>query len=198
MVNRELLDYVKSVKAKGYSDENIKAHLIEHGYSKEAAEEALIEAVSETPKAAENHKPNFLLPLIGTFILIIVLAAYVLLTRGPIAPAAFVQDCPDASLSIYKINNEASLCVFPDQSRVQIILANDGDEAIQKSIIHLTGIRGTQSEELSYLNLLPGKIFPRTILYDSDKYGSLSKITVLRVSGTAYCKAIEIENIKSC
>ena len=42
MVNPQLIDYVRDVRSKGYSDEQIKNHLISHGYSKDNIDEAFL------------------------------------------------------------------------------------------------------------------------------------------------------------
>ena len=40
MVSKELLDYIKSVKEKGYNDDAIKQHLLKHGYAQTIIDEA--------------------------------------------------------------------------------------------------------------------------------------------------------------
>ena len=60
MVNQQLLDYIKSVQAKGHSNDSIKDHLVKHGYSIDSVNEAflLLHTPTENPPPIAEVKPE--------------------------------------------------------------------------------------------------------------------------------------------
>ena len=194
MVDTELLKYVKSVKNKGHSDKDIKEHLIKHGHSKDHVEELFKHPDLKKKHAAKKLK---LSPFLIIFLIIIVLGSATFLLNSS------SSDCEDVSITLHEINNEQVLCVFPDNSKIQTILKNNGVKVINSVNFIAKGSEGKVSHDLVNLNFPGGDISTHSLNYGSDN-GQLKKITitpsVLINDKVKVCKTkkVSYENIKTC
>ncbi len=204
MVNQQLLDYIKSVRNKGYSDEQIKEHLIKHNYSRDLVEEAFLltdnmqnnsnqdlEAVKpmEVNKKPTRKKNNSLILLIiGFFIIILGIAGFL------IFQSTRYIGCEDVSLAVHKISNEDVLCVFPDNSKIMTIIKNTGQQNIKNLIFKIKGT-GITIEKLENVNIKPGDISTHTISYGKS---SINEIKIIPETDKKICRPVVYTEIKTC
>jgi hypothetical protein len=161
MVNQQLIDYIKSVRSQGYKDNQIKEHLINHGYSKDLVEESFLllktkDFKPKPQKIKKLKKNNWLILLIlPVLILIGIIGFFIFQSNRYIG-------CEDVSVIVHQINDEDVLCVFPDNSKVMTIVKNNGEKTIQNLIFKIKGV-GTTIKKLENVNIQPGDISTHTI-----------------------------------
>ena len=215
MVSKELLDYIKSVREKGFTDDAIRAHLIKFGYTDamvaEAFNEAVIPAPSSPPmkpvSAASTKKPldKRLLLIPAAVIIIIVIGLFIFFIGNRLYFSSVA--CSDVSVKIYELSDEPVICVYPDNSKAQMIIENDGKIAINGAEINLVGEKGTVTEKLENLDLpappAEQNVFTRVVEYRPE-YGTVKRIevipTIIKDNGLFACNAkkVTVESIKTC
>lgn len=177
MVNQQLIDYIKSVREKGHSDEDIKDHLTKHGYSQDLVDDAFKEL---SPVVSKEKKP-FPKKIIFILFGIIVLAGvgyglYYVLQGQPLYFSSAV--CKDLSIKIYELNNEPVLCVFPDNTKIQMILENNGQTTINSATVLIKGQNSNVEDVMDDLNLVAGDVFTRVIDVDPNEVGNVKEIII--------------------
>ncbi len=196
MVNKELVDYIKSVKEKGFSDVVIKANLLKYNYTQEAIDEAFKELeqpkislpplppqnpiVEEKPKTfLPEKKKKSIVPLLIIAFLVILLAFLFLSQKNPLdLTFGSSSKCENVTLEVHKLKGEPVVCAFPDNSKIQLIIANNGQIMISKAEIIVNGEKGKTVDKLENLNLEPNDVFTRTFNYDFGIAGEPKSITL--------------------
>ncbi|MBT3720336.1 hypothetical protein HN789_05610 [archaeon] len=203
MVNQQLLDYIKSVQAKGHSNDSIKDHLVKHGYSIDSVNEAflLLHTPTENPppiaevkpeqELAKEKKRSKIFLYIG-----LALALIVVIILGIFLLSSLVgnNECKDVSVKIHELNNAEVLCVFPDNSKIMTIISNNGNVNIEHVEFKIKS-DSTISKRLDNINLAPDQIFSHTLEYGGNNINEISIIP--EVSGKS-CKPFKIKEIKTC
>ena len=212
MVSKELLDYIKSVKEKGFQDDAVKAHLLKYNYSSEVIDQAFKElsfsAPSETTNVAaqqkskgikKNNLKDILTYLLFFMIFVTIIGTLLYFFGGNLSTFylySSLEICEDVSIKVHEIYNEPVICVFPDNSKVQLILENNGKRIINKAEILVKGEKNTTTDNLNNFNLVSNDVFTRVINYDYGNGGSISEITIipiiLRNSKERKCNAQKI------
>jgi hypothetical protein len=241
MVNKELTDYIRSVKEKGYPDAAIKEQLLKYNYSQDVIDEAFREILQPVqpaqptlppqqppimPVSASVSTPASQTPVILTEkkenkkkkgFPVILLVIFLLLLFGGAAFAVWkfvplpsfsiggdIPECENTAVDIYRIKGEPVVCVYTDNSKVQYIIVNSGSTILNKVEVTIKGSKGNSADELDNLELNPGIVFPRTLIYDYPSKGDARGITILpyvSVNGNAvacYNKKISYDTIKIC
>ena len=193
-MDQNLIDYIKSVKKKGFDDKKIKEHLSNYGYSKQdidSAYKALGPIINEL-KPLQEEKPKKSFPLIPIFITIIII---LLVIGGYFYIQKQSQKCNNISVGIYHIKGEPVLCVYPNNAKLQMILENTGDEVIPAVEIEIKGERRITAN-LDNIFLMPGNIYTKTLEYSPDN-GDITEISIIPIADTK-CGGITIKDIKTC
>ena len=177
MVNPQLLDYIKSVREKGHTDDSIKEHLIKHGYSQNIVNDAFKEL---SPVVHKEKKP-FPKKIIYLIVGIIFLAGlgygvYYFLQVQPFYFSSSV--CKDLSIKVYELKNVPVLCVFPDNTKVQMILENNGLTTINSATVLIKGQNSNVEDVMDDLNLVAGDVFTRVIDFDPSEVGTVNKVVI--------------------
>src|SRR3989344_4126900 len=113
------------------------------------------------------------------------------------------KECKESSLSIHEISNEQVLCVFPDNSRLQMILKNDGRSVIEGAVLEISGEKGKAVRRIENLNLNPGDIATSVVEYGKEN-GNIKKITITPLvehdSGEFMCsiRKMSFSGVKTC
>ncbi len=197
MVDPRLLDYVKSVKEKGHSDNAIKEHLVKHGHHKDAVEELFKHPDLNTKPKEEKSKPKTGLFLVILLIIIVLGGLGAVFFLKPIVSS----ECEEVSITLHQINNEDVLCVFPDNSKIQTILKNNGKKIINSVTLLAKGDKGKVQHNVENLILVENDI--KTLVLDYNS-GNLKQITItptiLVNQEVIVCKdkVTSYENIKTC
>jgi hypothetical protein len=197
MVNTELINYIIKVRSQGYSDEQIKAHLIKHDYSQDVVDEAFLVLnikkdipVSE-PKKKDNTKKRkkIVLELLALVFIILIIAAGYLFFKGG-------EDnyCENVSVSIHKIRNEDVLCVFPDNSKIMTIVKNSGQVIIRNLIFEIRGNSMTRIK-LDNVNILPNDVSTHTLDYGKS---DIRQIRIIPETSERICEGVVFTEIKTC
>lgn len=177
MVNQQLIDYIKSVREKGHFDENIKDNLIKHGYSQEMVNDAFTKL---SPAVHKEKKP------FPKKIIFIILGIIILVGLG-YGISSFLQPqllyfsssvCKNLSIKVYELNNEPILCVFPDNTKVQMILENNGLITINSATVLIKGQNSNVEDVMDNLNLVPGDVFTRVIDFDPNAVGTVNQVII--------------------
>ncbi len=79
MANKALVDYLIEGRNKGFTTEQLKKALLDQGYNSNNIDESLIESLREKPSFFSTH--FFKISLVIILMLIIVISAYLLLTK---------------------------------------------------------------------------------------------------------------------
>jgi hypothetical protein len=264
MVNKELLDYIRSVRNKGFDDSAIKANLLKYNYPEILISEAFNElSIQESPskkeelpkiepiKAApakpssnamsdpawlleektENTKPSAKsqetkesaikgnnsknkkttrIILISVIILFILLGTVFLLyfTGNLDMPLSIIgvssPDCSQVAIKIYEANSEPVLCIYPDNSKVQLILENSGNEIISSAQITLIGEKSRSTDNSDNLNLKPTDVLTRVLKYEPSTSENLKQMNILpiieknSIMQKCYSKKITYTQFKVC
>jgi len=218
MVSKELLDYIKSVKEKGFQDDAVKAHLLKYNYSSEIIDQAFKElsfsARPETTNVVTPHKSkgikknilkDSLVYLLFFLIFMTIIGTLLYFFGGNLSTFylySSLEICEDVSIKVHEIYNEPVICVFPDNSKVQMILENNGTRIINKAEIILKGETGSKTDILESLNLKTDDVFTRVI--NTDEIGNIEQVTItpliIRDSKERKCNAqkISFKDIKTC
>jgi hypothetical protein len=195
MVNKELIDYIKSVKEKGFTDEAIKSSLLQYNYSQDVIDEAFRELISpaqpelrsvQPQKIALKEKNN----KSGFPIVLLVLLVILFLGIGAFAVWKFVpfempalpfgsSACKNVSVDFYHIKGEPVVCVFPDNSKVQLILFNNGDIQLSKVDITVSGSKGNMYDIVENINLKSQDVFTRAFNYNYSEAGDIKSVSLL-------------------
>lgn len=223
MVENELFEYIKSLKEKGISDEVIKSHLLKHNYSNNIVDEAFKEQKPlEIKVNVENNTSNQIqnttqpltkkrsFPKLALFLILLLL-----FLGGAIAIIYFFnikipfsdsdpEECNSVSIAIHKESEMPVICVFPDYSKIQLILENNGERVINKVEISLKGSKQTVTDELNNINLIPSDVFPRVISYNLETQGEVKQIAILPIlmlenkEEKCYSKTIFFNKLSTC
>ncbi|MFH2020768.1 MAG: hypothetical protein ABIJ34_05100 [archaeon] len=206
MVNPELINYIKSVREKGFSDDTIKQNLINHGYFKEIIDEAFdspelstqsdisashvsapgnnqTPAPKATPTKPKISIPQKILnlPLKKIFIII---ALIVLVSAGTYGISLLIEKmqlevfCDGLSMEIQKLQDNEVLCAFPDNSRLQAFLTNKGDITINFVEIRIKGTKRNFQNNVENVNLEKDNIFTLVVPY-GERYGNIKEISLI-------------------
>ena len=203
MVNPQLIEYIKSIREKGHKDEDIKDHLIKHGYSQDMVNDAF----TKLSPAIHKEKKPFPKKIIFIILGIIVLAgiSYGVVTLLQAQPLYFSSSvCKDLSISVYELNNEPVLCVFPDNTKVQMILENNGAITVNSASVLLKGENSNVEDVMDNLNLVPGDVFTRVIDFDPNTVGRVNEViitpAVVKNDKKMVCndKKLSFTEIKTC
>lgn len=206
MVNPQLLDYIRDVRLKGFSDEQIKNHLINHNYSKAEVDESFLllstdiqqnlqniekketkkEVIVKKPKTKKKHAVLFIILFLCLLLLGILGYFFYQSTR--------YIGCENVSISIHKIKDEEVLCVFPDNSKIMTIIKNNGQENIKNLIFKIKG-KGITTKKLENVNIQPDAISTHTIEYGKE---NISKIILIPETNEKVCQGIVFKEIKTC
>ncbi len=202
MVNQQLIEYIKSVREKGFSDENIKKYLIKHGYSQAMVDDAFAKL---SPSAYKEKKP-FPKKIVFIIIGIIVFAgigygAYKLLKVQPLYFSSAV--CKNLSIKIYELRDEPVICAFPDNTKLQMILENNGAITINSATVLIKGQNNNMEDIIDNLNLVPGDVFTRVINIDPNTIGRINEIVITPAvvnKKKRFCndKKLVFKDIKTC
>ena len=203
MVNPQLIEYIKSIREKGHKDEDIKNHLIKHGYSQEMVNDAF----TKLSPAVHKEKKPFPKKIIFIILGIIILAGigygiYYFFQAQPLYFSSSV--CKDLSISVYELNNEPVLCVFPDNTKVQMILENNGAITVNSATVLLKGENSNVEDVMDNLNLVPGDVFTRVIDFDPNTVGRVNEViitpAVVKNDKKMVCndKKLSFTEIKTC
>jgi hypothetical protein len=188
MVNKELIDYIKSVKEKGYTDEAIKSSLLQYNYTQDSIDEAFKELIlpaqpgfqvvqpQRVALKGKNKKSGFSVVLLVLFVILFLGAAAFALWNFVLF-AAFA--CKDASIDIYHIKGEPVVCVFPDNSKVQLILFNNGNTQLSKVDITVSGSKGEMYDIVENINLNSQDVFTRAFNYNYSGTGDIRSVSLL-------------------
>jgi hypothetical protein len=223
MVNKELIDYIKSIKEKGYPDEAIKAHLLKFNYTQEAVDEAFRELqqpqplqppimpafapVTEKPVVLteKTEKKRSILPIILIIVFAVVIISGAALALLIFAPGIVSNPiCESTAVDIYRIRDEPVVCIFSDNSKLQFIIVNSGTSIISKADVTVKGSKGNTLDTLDNLDLAPTVVFPRTLNYDYETKGDAKEITVIPYASdngksvACYNKKISYDTIGVC
>jgi hypothetical protein len=270
MVNKELLDYIKSVRSKGYDDFAIKANLQKYNYPEKLISEAFSElALLELPKSEVSSKPEVLpkqtpikaapkkassnafsdsawlleetteashdsskskeinlaepskekKPLnkktlftilipVSVLILLIGIFSLFYFTGNLDLPLSFIgvssPACNQISVGILKTDSEQLLCIYPDNSQVQLIIENNGNEIISSAQIKFIGEKSSYLNELNDVNLEPTYTLSRVLKYDFAGLGNLKQVSIYpsiekgSLLQKCYSKKMDYKDIKVC
>jgi hypothetical protein len=195
MVNKELIDYIKSIKEKGYTDEAIKKTLLQYNYTQENIDEAFKELILpiqpelqgvQPQKIAlkeKNKKPGFRVVLLVLFVILFLgIAAFAVWKFVPFEIPALPfgsSACKNASVDIYHIKGEPVVCVFPDNSKVQLILFNNGNIQLSKVDITVLGSKGKMYDIVENINLKSQDVFTRAFYYNYSEAGDIKSVSLL-------------------
>jgi hypothetical protein len=194
MVNKELTDYIKSVKEKGYPDEAIKKTLLQYNYTQDDIDEAFKELLlpaqpisapsplvqPQKPVLAEKKKKsNFPVALLILFIILLLGGAVFAFWKFAPSFSFGSSLCQNTSIDIYHIKGEPVVCIFPDNSKVQLIIFNSGNTEISRADITVSGSKGKAYDIIENLNLKSQDVFTRTFNYDYSKTGDIQSITLI-------------------
>lgn len=179
MVNPELIDYIKSVRAQGYSDDAIKEHLGKHGYDQMTIDNAFArpEINTQIKSVIEKHKKEKKKKNVLKIIIPIVVIIIIVLVGGIIYLRLKAKsECDNVVLDVHKINNNPVLCAFPDNTKIQTILVNDGSVLIKEAEILIKGSKGKVLENIENINLGPGEISTHVIDFDNSN-GEIQQVS---------------------
>ena len=219
MVNKELLDYLKSVIDQGYNREKIKQHLLNYNYPEDVIEAAFLELgslnqkqdVPKSPVVVQDEKVRkkdqdkkakpITIIIIILFILFAGGAAYYFLFYD------FSSGCEDIFIEKFSNEGVSWICVYPDNSKLHFLLKNTGNSTINVFDFDLKGTKGSYSERLEGTEVDGGEIFTRSVDISSENrdYGDVNTITITpgyekegRVKMCRSKKLIYQEDINSC
>ncbi|MBN2367568.1 hypothetical protein JXC34_01005, partial [Candidatus Woesearchaeota archaeon] len=175
-VPQELLDYINSLNKIGHREKDIKDHLVQHGYDNETIETAfaMLPVQKKPEKQAHHSKINhvfyFLIALTVIALVVYSLMYFKFPSLGPDA-------CDDVSVSIYEIESVPVLCVFPDNSKIQMIVQNTGSKTLYGVDITAKGSRSVKAD-IDEFNLPPGEFFTKVFDYGADN-GDLVEVSLV-------------------
>lgn len=202
MANKELIDYIKSVKEKGYADDAIKAHLAKYNYNKDIIEEAFLALADEkTAQPQKAKKPSVFIKTL-VIALLVLFCSIVIFFMLNYSNSSSV--CEGTSVEIYKINDEPVICMYSDKTKIQMILLNNGLNELNGLEISINGEKGKFKDNIDSLNLPENDVFTRVIDYDYEKYGDIKEVNIIPLrydSGIKkYCssKKISVSLLSSC
>ncbi len=170
MVNKQLLDYIVSVREKGYQDEAIKAHLIKYGYASAEVEQAFSQ-IDSTKKRSGKHN-IILFVLIGVLVLGILAGGYLFITGSLYSSS---QVCEGVSIDLYKTNEQPVICSI-DESRLQMIIENKGERQVDFVEILVNTDNGRHKETLDNL-FFPGEDLITKVI-DIDNPGVVREVKI--------------------
>jgi hypothetical protein len=194
MVNPDLVAYIKQVLEKGYKKEQIEDHLVKHGHTKEDVKEAfsaldyqeLGNLQKEIPPKKKTH-PQVLYIILGVVFVGLLLVGIFFLSQK--LDFSLSNNCQDISLTLYELQEQPVLCVYDDNSKIQMIVENNGIENIGKLDIVVKGSRKTVKDSLDNLNILSKEnaveqgdhLFTRVVEYGSEN-GEVKSVEIIPYS----------------
>ncbi len=206
MVNKELLDYIAQVKEKGHTDSDIKEHLVKHGYPHDMIEEAFLFIDSAEPEAAPAVKQKIeqrtIMPAKkkdkpkSNVLLFAMVIIFILVVAGSAALYFTVfrySGCDEVSMAVHTLDNYEVLCIFPDNSKMMMILKNTGQTTIKDVEVKANDKKLGMLENA---NINPGEIFTYTMDYGLSD--TLEKVSFIPYTDKKSCPAVHYENIRNC
>jgi hypothetical protein len=227
MISPQLIEYIRQVRAAGHLDETIKQHLISNGYTKETVDEAFnspllwqgkpvqqqpniqaaaSQATSTRPamtKARGTSKPILRIVLLLVLVATIGTGAFLLFKVLSATPTAQTGFCEGISVKVHELYDLPILCAFPDNSKLQVILKNDGAADLNYVEITAKSQRGETVQRLDKISISPGDVLTLVINVDATK-GMVQEVTIVpgirQDGGPAVCadKAILVQGIRTC
>lgn len=191
MINKELIEYIRSLKNKGIEDEKIKEQLLKYNYSSELVKKCFDELNKEYKKKEDKKKISFI-PIIITSLLFFILVLIVIFFLIKANSLSYKQDCENVSIKIFETKGNEVICVFPDNSKIQLILENNGNKKIDKIDVFLNNY----NIETLDLNLIQDQVFTKVI--ENEKKEKINTIKIIPYSNNKKCKALIKDNIKNC
>ncbi|MEM2131285.1 MAG: hypothetical protein QXR96_02060 [Candidatus Woesearchaeota archaeon] len=196
MINTQLIDYIKNLKKKGISDDAIKNHLIKYNYSLDLINECFKEI---NTSEHNNEKKKLSLNYILVFTLVVIILFFVLgflalNKNNNLNLKSFKnENCKDVSLSFFKKNENEIVCVFPDNSKVQMIIENKGLKKIDSIDIFINN----QKIENLKINLEPNNIFTKVVETKTNNNVNELKIIPI-IENNIQCDSIIKKELNKC
>lgn len=214
MINEQLIEYIKSLQKKGINDEKIKEHLLKYNYSKDLINEIFNEINNEKNSIINKDnkksifKKNIINKIIIILIIIITIISGILLIKDLIIKnnnsalnilSKENKECNDVSIKFYELTNTSNkeknefICVFSDNSNVQLILENNGEKKIKKIDVYFNN---NKIETLN-INLMPEKIIPKII--ENKNKEEIKEIKIIPyIENEIKCRELIKKNINTC
>lgn len=201
MVEPELIKYIKEVKEGGHSHEVIRTHLVKHGYSHKDVDDAFNHPDIKLKVQPKTKKKNNLIPAIIVVIVLLIISASVYLVLSFLPALGPVSPCQNISLAIHENKGNQIYCIYPDNSRLQVFLKNNGNQMINSVDITVNSQSNKFSEQIE--NFAVDDVIPYVKDYSPD-YGKVNSIVVtpsiLIGEEITICseKKLVLKNIKDC
>ena len=206
MVNNDLVEYVRSTIKAGHSESSIRGHLKKHGHpvsdiddvfrhikkdnfeaSKRAAVKRKVKKSNFGLSLKDNHLVIF---LVGFLLIAVVFGIFSLFLTSDDSTMGNGSDfCGGVSIAVHELYNQKVLCAFSDNSKVQMILKNTGQDVINHVQIDIEQDSYKNSEVLESINLAsdgPASLITKVSAIDSSR-GGVKKVILIpgvQVDGT--------------